>query len=690
MARDKNDKKKSAIKKGAKEPPKKKMGRRDDDDDNEFVDDDDDDGEMDAHEYRKFLSTLFPSKNLSKKIKAGEKLSKKLADDDDDDEADWSTEEEEEPRRRKSTRNKKKVVYEEEDTSDSEYVPSNEEDDDDEDVENDGKMNIIFTLGEDYYDEEEESDDGETEDEDEPVSSDEDEEEDEDEDEESDEDEELIKKKSSRRKPVEVKKKDKDKDQPVMSRDEKNQKDTETLTKLKTLYESEPSSSLKKCISICEADIKLYTSKERKKEKKTKDKNMRIFKKILKDKNTMDDFSFYNDLTAEKQNKIIKELREINKVTRIEKPYRMTLLESDIPVKFKAAAMKKINSLRNLEPGSGDYYKQKTWVDTFMKIPFGKYSSLDMTITDGVDKCHDFMQTALKTLDDAAYGLADAKMQIMQLFGQLLTNPKSVGTAVGIWGPPGTGKTSLVKEGISKILKRPFAFIPLGGATDSSYLEGHSITYEGSIYGRIVQALLDAGTMDVVFFFDELCKVSETEKGREIIGILTHLIDTSQNDQFHDKYFPEIDFDLSRCLFIFSYNDETLVNPILRDRMYKIQTKGYDKKEKTVIANKYLLPKIRDQVKFTEAEIVIPEETLHYIIDDLCNKEDGVRNLKRCLEIIYTKLNLYRLMRHGTNLFESEMTLKVEFPFTVTKDVVDKLIKKKETENISALYSMYM
>jgi ATP-dependent Lon protease len=710
MVRDtqKNDKKK-AIKKGAKEPPKKKMGRRDDD--NDFIDDDDDeDGEMDAHEYRKFLSTLFPSKNLSKKVKAGEKLSKKLADnadDDDEDEADWSTEEEDEeetkPRRRKSTRNKKKVVYEEiedDDTSDSEYVPSNEEDDDEDEEEeeegNGGNMNIIFTLGEDYYDEEEESDDGETEDEDESVSSD-DEDDDEDGEDESDEDEELVRRKS-KSKPLEVKKnkskgKDKDTDkksnEPVMSRDEKNKKDMETLTKLKTLYEAEPSSALKKCISICEADIKLYTSKERKKEKKTKDKNMRIFKKILKDKNTMDDFSFYNDLTVEKQKKIIKELREINKVTRIEKPYRMTLLESDIPVTFKAAAMKKINSLRNLEPGSGDYYKQKTWVDTFMKIPFNKYSSLDMTITDGVDKCHEFMQTALKTLDDAAYGLTDAKMQIMQLFGQLLTNPKSVGTAVGIWGPPGTGKTSLVKEGISKILKRPFAFIPLGGATDSSFLEGHSITYEGSVYGRIVQALLDAGTMDVVFFFDEVDKISETEKGREINGILTHLVDTTQNDQFHDKYFPEIDFNLSRCLFIFSYNDETLVNPILKDRMYKIQTKGYDKKEKTVIANRYLLPKIREQVKFTEAEIVIPEETLHYIIDDLCNKEDGVRNLKRCLEIIYTKLNLYRLMRHGTNLFESEMTLKVEFPFTVTKEVVDKLIKKKETENISALYSMY-
>ena len=692
MARDNTDKKKSAIKKGAKkgakEHPKKKMSRRDDDDD--FIDDDDEEEEvMDQHEYRKLLSSLFPSKNLSKKIKAGEKLSKKLEEEDDDTE--WSTEEEEEPRRRSARLKKNKKVIEEddEDTSDSEYVPSNEEDeeDDEEEEEEAGNMNIIFTLGGDDYDEEE-SDDGETEDEDESVSSDDDDDDDEESDSESECDEKLVKRKSKH-----GKKKDDDEskaDEPKLSREEKNKKDLETLAKLKTLYETEPSSALKKCISICESDIKVYTSKARKKEKKTKDKNMRIFKKILKDKNTMDDFTFYNELDAEKQKRIIKELREINKVTRIEKPYRMTLLESDIPVTFKAAAMKKINSLRNLEPGSGDYYKQKTWVDTFMKIPFNKYSSLDMTITDGVDKCHDFMQTALKTLDDAAYGLADAKMQIMQLFGQLLTNPKSVGTAVGIWGPPGTGKTSLVKEGISKILKRPFAFIPLGGATDSSFLEGHSITYEGSVYGRIVQALLDAGTMDVVFFFDEVDKISETEKGREINGILTHLVDTTQNDQFHDKYFPEIDFNLSRCLFIFSYNDETLVNPILKDRMYKIQTKGYDKKEKTVIANKYLLPKIREQVKFTEAEIVIPEETLHYIIDDLCNKEDGVRNLKRCLEIIYTKLNLYRLMRHGTNLFESEMTLKVEFPFTVTKEVVDKLIKKKETENISALYSMYM
>jgi ATP-dependent Lon protease len=276
----------------------------------------------------------------------------------------------------------------------------------------------------------------------------------------------------------------------------------------------------------------------------------------------------------------------------------------------------------------------------------------------------------------------------MQMLGQLITNPESIGTAIAIKGPMGTGKTTLVKEGISKMLNRPFAFIALGGATDSSFLEGHSYTYEGSVWGKIVQILIDSKCMNPVIYFDELDKISDTPKGEEIAGILTHLTDTTQNSQFHDKYFAEIDFDLSKCLFIFSYNDESKINPILRDRMYRIQTKGYDKKQKTVISNGYLLPKIREQVKFTNEDIMIPDVTLHYIIETHCGKEDGVRNLKRCLEIIYTKLNLYRLMRPGNNLFEEDMSLKVEFPFTVTNEIVDKLIKKEE-DNV-ALYGLYV
>jgi ATP-dependent Lon protease len=326
-----------------------------------------------------------------------------------------------------------------------------------------------------------------------------------------------------------------------------------------------------------------------------------------------------------------------------------------------------------------------------MHIPFDKYRNLPINISDGVEKCHDFMENAKNILDAAVYGLNDAKMQIMQMLGQLVTNPRAIGTSIAINGPPGTGKTSLVKEGISKILDRPFAFIALGGATDSSFLEGHSYTYEGSMWGKIVQILIDSKCMNPVIYFDELDKISDTPKGEEIAGILTHLTDTTQNSQFHDKYFAEIDFDLSKCLFIFSYNDESKINPILKDRMYRIQTKGYEKKQKTIIANDYLLPKIREQVKFVKEDITIPDETIHYMIENYCNKEDGVRNLKRCLEIIYTKLNLYRLMKPGSNLFEEDMSIKVEFPFTVTSDIVKKLIKMEEKDRFaSAMYSMYV
>jgi ATP-dependent Lon protease len=276
----------------------------------------------------------------------------------------------------------------------------------------------------------------------------------------------------------------------------------------------------------------------------------------------------------------------------------------------------------------------------------------------------------------------------MQLLGQLITNPNAVGNAIALQGPMGTGKTTLVKEGISKILNRPFIFIPLGGATDSSFLEGHSYTYEGSTWGKIVQIIIDSKCMNPVIYFDELDKISDTAKGDEITGILTHLTDTSQNNQFHDKYFTEIDFDLSKCLFIFSYNDESKINPILRDRMYKISTNGYNMKQKQIISKKFLLPSIISEVNFDKEDIIINEDVLQYIIEKYCNEEEGVRNLKRCIEIIFTKLNLYRLMKTDENIFKESMSLEVTFPFTVTKNIIDVLIK--QTSSKTHLHGMYI
>ena len=443
---------------------------------------------------------------------------------------------------------------------------------------------------------------------------------------------------------------------------------------------------LKKAVADCKKSINKLI-------KRARSKNAKSYHNLIHTtKNKTNEIEYFKKKMSNKEQlRAMNDLKEINKHINIDKPYRLALLDSDMPAKFKASAMQRLNVLRTMEPGESEYYKIKNWVDTFMRIPFGMYQSLDVKMSDGIDTCHNFMHNAKSTLDNCVYGLDDAKMQIMQMMGQWISNPSAMGTAIAIKGPMGTGKTTLVKEGISKILGREFAFIALGGTGDSSFLEGHSYAYEGSSWGKIVQILIDSKCMNPVIYFDELDKISDTPRGEEIIGILTHLTDSSQNSQFHDKYFSEVDFDLSKCLFIFSYNDESKVNPILRDRMYRIQTKGYDAKDKIVIARKHLLPSIREQVNFTEEDVIIPDETLQHIISsqDMTKQESGVRNLKRCLEIIYTKLNLFRLVKPNNSLFSNELDIDVTFPFTVTAKHIDKFIKVEDKMSQSML-SMYV
>ena len=620
----------------------------DSEDVSEFIDTDDEEevNKLEVKEFQKFLYELYPSKFMKDKVDGEEEKKKK--------------EKKKNPERKPNRRIIAESESEEEEQEEEEVKPA--------------KFNISFLLNgasqlplydvdarESLFDEDDYDD---TEDE-------EDEDEDTDEDTEEEEEEE----------------------------DTKNNKktsvtDLEALLKMKTMFEGLTAEEKK--TPVMKRLLKDLTEREtninKKREKKTRKErkaNTQKLKKLLREKDVMNDLKyFHKNMSLTEQQTVITQLEMIHKNSYVDKPYRLRLLDADIPLTYKASAYRKISSLRHMEPGGGEYFKMKNWVDTFMQIPFGKYKSLPLTLKDGVEKCHAFMDQAKKTLDQAVYGLDDAKLQIMQMIGQWIVNPDAIGTAIAIKGPMGTGKTTLVKDGISKILGRDFAFIALGGATDSSFLEGHSYTYEGSTWGKIVDLLIKCKSMNPVIYFDELDKISDTPKGEEIVGILTHLTDTTQNSQFHDRYFSEIDFDLSRCLFIFSYNDESKVNRILLDRMYRIQTKGYNQAQKTTIANNYLLPKICEQVVFKTEDIVLPEETMHYIITNYTDKEDGVRTLKRCLEIIHTKLNLYRLMKPDTNLFESEMSIKVEFPMQVTPAIVDKLIKK-DADN-GYWHNMYM
>jgi len=660
--------------------------------DDDFIVNDKGKNSLDNKEYKKFLNSMFPSAYMKNKTKEAE-----------------SKKERESNKRRNSSRsvpvkrsNRKAMSKHEEESEeedeDSEYETeeSNEEEESDEEYETEeedteeeyyiksakkGKngINLVLTISDpneyetDYSEEDEYSTSS-------SAGSSEDESSDDDDSDNSD---------KEIRKNKRLKKEEELRTDSLLA-----QKELQTINALKMPYtkilETDKDNEIAlEGLKNLEKKESLIKKNMHKKEKKQKTKNTRKYKSIVNKKNLINDYKYFkNKMSLEEQRKVIDEVNVINKIDIVQKPYRISLLESSIPAYLKAIAMSKISLLRNMEPGNGEYFKVKTWVDTFMKIPFGIYRSLPLTMSDGVEKCHEYMENSKNILDNAVYGLNDAKMQIMQLIGQWISNPKAMGTSIAIKGPMGTGKTTLVKEGISKILNRDFAFLALGGATDSSVLEGHGYTYEGSTWGKIVDILIHTKSMNPVIYFDELDKISETPKGEEIAGILTHLTDTSQNSLFHDKYFSEIEFDLSKCLFIFSYNDEKKVNPILLDRMYKIQTKGYDKKEKTVIATKYLIPKIIEQVNFKEDDIIFPNETIHFIIESYTGKEDGVRNLKRCLEIVYTKLNMFRLMKPDSTLFDGEVAFKVEFPFTVTTEVLGKMIKR--TDLSQSLHMMYL
>ena len=250
----------------------------------------------------------------------------------------------------------------------------------------------------------------------------------------------------------------------------------------------------------------------------------------------------------------------------------------------------------------------------------------------------------------------------------------------------GNGKTTLVKEGISKVLNRPFAFVALGGASDSAYFDGHCFTYEGSAWGRIVQILQDSKCMNPVIYFDELDKISDTPKGEEIIHMLTHLTDPSQNNLFQDNYFPGVNIDLSKALFIFSYNDESLVNKILKDRMYVINTKGFNTEDKLKICREYLIPEIYDIFAFSIDDIIFTDEIIKNIITDHTDNEEGVRNLKRCIETIISKINIHIISDGDDDL---SFTLKdFKLPVTLETDHIEILLRGN-TNSDKVPFGMY-
>jgi len=276
-------------------------------------------------------------------------------------------------------------------------------------------------------------------------------------------------------------------------------------------------------------------------------------------------------------------------------------------------------------------------------------------------------------LDDSVYGHKNAKRQIERIIGQWVTGEQT-GYCFGFEGPPGLGKTSLAKRGIANCLKdkdgnqRPFTFIAIGGSSNGSVLDGHNYTYVGSTWGKIVDTLIETKCMNPIIFIDELDKVSRTEHGKEIIGILTHLVDTTQNSAFQDKYFSGVDLDLSKILFIFSYNDVAAIDRILLDRIHRIKFDPLTTEEKLTICKKFLLKDVYKKMRLGES-IKFTDEILKFIIDTYTN-ESGVRKLKEILFEVVSEINLTLLNNDD----------EIELPIIVTEDMLKYNYLKERNE----------
>ena len=281
-------------------------------------------------------------------------------------------------------------------------------------------------------------------------------------------------------------------------------------------------------------------------------------------------------------------------------------------------------------------------------------------IDNNVCTINDYMNNVTKTLDEAVHGHSKAKRQIERIIGQWI-NGEQTGYCFGFEGPPGVGKTSLAKKGIAECLKddegipRPFSFIAIGGSSNGSTLEGHNYTYVGSTWGRIVDILMEKKCMNPIIFIDELDKVSRTEHGKEIIGILTHLIDTTQNDTFQDKYFNGIDLDLSNALFIFSYNDVDAIDKILLDRIHRVKFEHLSLDDKLVITKQYILPEIYSKMGIEDI-IHFEDDVILSIIEEYTS-EPGVRKLKEILFEIVGEINLSILKENK----EYEIPINITF-----------------------------
>jgi len=382
---------------------------------------------------------------------------------------------------------------------------------------------------------------------------------------------------------------------------------------------------------------------------------------------------------------------ELKKINISPNETEQKILNLNIDSYAQAHIYQKFLKLESMSPMDSEYHKLKEWIDTVIEIPFSTVKPLTGNMLNAKSVSINSILTWTKAkLDSEIYGMESIKEELLLILNHRLTNPNSSDHSIALIGPPGVGKTKIVRT-LASILSLPFEQISMGGVNDSSFLDGHSYTYEGARPGKIVEAFKKLGCKNGILFFDEVDKIGMSSKSQEVSNQLLHITDFTQNTHFCDKYLPELPIDLSKIWFIFSLNDENLMDPILKNRMNLIKVPGYTPKDKLHIIDKFLIEQICLSLGMNPSKIILTPEVKNHIISK-CSQEDGIRDLKRAIESLYRKLDILckAVLPDGTfgDLKLSFALKKFILPYTLTIQDANLLLKNyiKESKIPMGLY----
>lgn len=399
------------------------------------------------------------------------------------------------------------------------------------------------------------------------------------------------------------------------------------------------------------------------------------------DMNDMKEYINKMELPEEEKTQLIDEYKKIQDYSKTLLPDDLKILKMDIPIPVKFEIFEKLESLDKNSFSGHDDNKTRDWINQVLKIPFGKYCEKP-----NIEDLNNFLKDFKNKLDNAIYGQDNVKESLIEITTKWLLSKSKNGHCIAIEGPPGVGKTSIIRDGLSKALKRPFCTFSLAGVSDENYLSGFSFTYEGATCGRFAKMVMESGVMNPIIFLDELDKV-DTHKSLSVFNKLVEITDFSQNYEIEDYYFGNnIKFDLSQCIFIFSLNDINNVDPILRDRLEIIKVNGFNNPEKFNIAKNYLIPRELSNYNFN---VNFTDENIKYIISKLSD-EQGVRNLKRYIEILLRKINVLRFYNEKDMSYYVKDFAIIDNQLNMTNNFIDKLLKNNIEKVDPVILRMYM